>query len=224
MKSPPGYDDFLTDAAAIDPDGDYEFLPIGGRIGTILARRPRPRSAAALAQASNGKIKDVERADYMHLFLADHLPSDQFEELLQRMIDGELSADTIQRVVQAVATWGTARPYTAVINLVVITAYHWRSMRAKLAQTGIADALRTMTSMHALLDFTEQITLESLAKSGDGQNAAEKSQRAIDDFMFRLYAPDPNERTEDGRVPVPAGFDEGAMESNFDAFAKMAGG
>lgn len=224
MKSPPGYDDFLADAAAIDAAGDYDLLEIPGRIGAIHARRPGPRSGAALAQASNGKITDTARADFMHLFLAEHLSPDDYETLLYRMIDGELDADTVQRVVQAVATWGTARPYTAVINLVVITAYHWRSMRAKLAQTGIADALRTMTSMHALLDFTEQITLESLAKSGDGRNAAEKSQRAIDSFMFTLYAPDPNARTEDGRVPAPAGFDEAAMESNFDAFAKMAGG
>lgn len=222
MKSPPGYDDFLADAAAIPVHGDYEFLEVPV-IGTISARRTCPRSAAALAQASNGSVPDTARVDHMHLFLAEHISSEDYETLLLRMIDGELGADTIMRVMRAVTTWGTARPYIAVINLVVITAYHWRSMRAKLAQTGIADPLRTMTSMHALLDYTEQITLESLAKSGTGNNAYEKSQRAVDDFMFKLYAPDPNERTEDGRVPVPAGFDVGAMEGNFDTFAKMAG-
>jgi hypothetical protein len=223
VRSPPGYDDFLDDARAVPSTGDYELLDVGGRIGTIYARRPRPRSAAALAQMSNGKVKDQVRADYMHLFLADHIPPDDYEKLLYRMVDGELAANTVQRAVQAIGTWGTARPYIAVINLVVITGYHWRSMRAKLAQHGIPDPLRTMTSLHALLDFTEQVTLESLAKSGEGHNAAQKAQMAIDNFMFKLYAPDPNERDEDGRVPVPASFDEDAMEGNFDAFAKLAG-
>lgn len=221
MKSPPGYDDFIDDARAIEPSGDYELITVPGAIGPLHARRPRPRSAAALAQMSNGKVKDLVRSDFMHLFLGEHLASDDYETLLFRMIDGELGTDTIQRVVQAVTTWGTARPYIAVINLVVITGFHWRSMRAKLAQHGIADPLRTMTSLHALLDFTEQTTLESLAKSGTGNNAAEKSQSAIDSFMFKLYAPDPNERTEDGRVPVPANFDEDAMEGNFDAFMHL---
>lgn len=222
MKSPPGYDDFLDDARAILASGDYEILEIP-RVGLVTARRPCPRSAAALAQASNGKITNMERVDYLHMFVGEHLPAEEVESILARMIDGDLDQNAVQRVVQAVATWGTARPYTAVINLVVITAFHWRSMRAKLAQTGIADPLRTMTSMHALLDFTEQITLESLAKSGEGQNAQEKSQRAVDDFMFTLYAPDPNALDEDGRVPVPAGFDQDAMESNFDAFMQMGG-
>lgn len=220
MKSPPGYDDFLDDARETPIDGDYEMLDVRG-VGPVYARRPKPRSAAALAQASNGKISNVERVDYLHLFIGDHLPPDDVEKLLQRMIDNEIPADSLQRTVSAVATWGTARPYIAVINLVVITAYHWRSMRAKLAQNGIADPMRTMRTMHSLLDFTEQTTLESLAKSGEGQNAYEQSKRAVDAFMFKLYSPDPNERDEDGRVPVPAGFDEDAMESNFDAFMQM---
>jgi hypothetical protein len=223
VKSPPGNDDFLADAAAIPVEGGYELLAVPG-VGTISARRPRPRSAAALAQTGNGSVSDADRVEHMHLFLAEHVEPDDYESLLLRMIDGDLGTTTIMRVMKGVATWGTARPYPAVINLVVITAHHWRSMRAKLAQTGIADPLRTMTSMHALLDYTEQITLESLAKSGTGPNAADKSQRAVDDFMFKLYAPDPNERDEDGRVPIPAGFDVGAMEGNFDAMARLAGG
>jgi hypothetical protein len=222
MKSPPGYDDFMADAQAIDPAGDYDIVNVRG-IGPIHARHPKPRSAAALAQASNGKLKNAERVDYLHLFLSEHLPPEDVEKLLQRMIDGEIASDTMQRVVSGVATWGTARPYTAVINLVVITAYHWRSMRAKLACNGIADPLRNMTSMHALLDFSEQITLESLAKSGEGQNAHQQAQRAIDNFMFKLYAPDPNEKTEDGEMSIPAGFDMDAMEGNFDAFLRMGG-
>lgn len=220
MKSPPGYDDFLADADAVEMTGRYEILEVP-RVGKIAARRPTPRSAAALAQATNSKVKAHDRLGYFNLFIGDHVPPEQVESILLRMITDEIEQDAMQRVSRAVATWGTARPFSAVINLVVITAFHWRSMRAKLAQTGIADPLRRMTSMHALLDFSEQITLESLAKSGEGQNAAMQAQANIDNFMFKLYAPDPNEVTEDGRVPVPAGFDEEAMEDNFDAFARM---
>lgn len=220
MQSPPGYDDFLDDARATAIDGDYEPIDVPG-VGCLLARRPRPRSAAALAQASNGKVDNIARVDALHLFLSEHLPADDVESVLCRMVDDEIPTDSLQRVTSAVATWGTARPYIAVINLVVITAHHWRSMRAKLAQNGIADPMHTMQSMHALLDFTEQTTLESLAKSGEGQNAHEQAKRAIESFMFKLYAPDPDTRAEDGRVPIPAGFDESAMEGNFDAFMKM---
>lgn len=223
MRPPAGYDDLVADAETVAMSGDYDTLDVP-KVGPVLARRPAPRSAAALAQASNSKLSEVDRISYLTLFAIDHLAEGETDRLYAEMVFDELPADTMQRVAKAVATWGTARPYIAVINLVAIVAHHWRTMRAKLATHGIADPLTQLKSLHALLDFAEQITMESLARSGEGQDAPKQAQRNMDSFMFKLYAPEPGTELEDGHQPVPGGFDNDEVEDSFDSFVTALGG
>lgn len=223
MKPPAGYDDLVADAEAVPMSGEYDTIDVP-KIGPVLARRPLPRSAAALAQASNGKLSEEARISYLTLFATDHLAEGETDRIYAGMVFDDMPANSMQRVAKAIATWGTARPYTAVINLVSITAYHWRTIRGNLSSNGIADPLTAYRSLHALLDYAEKTTMESLARSGEGQDAHKQAQRAMDSFMFKLYAPEPGTELEDGRMPVPAGFEDDEVEDSFDAFTRMIGG
>jgi hypothetical protein len=225
MYEPPaGFIDLQNDAARAPLTGDFEDLTVPG-LGPIRARRPLPRAVSALASAANGKYDAPTRNGYLNMFVVDHLGLDAFEDLLVDLVTGTVPADAVHRVARAIATWGTARPYVAVGTLAVITAHHWRTVRARCADNGISDPLVSFSSMHALLDVTERIVLESLAHSGEGKDAHKQAKRNIDEFLDRMYAPELDAATainEDGYAPVPAGFDEDSMEDSFDAFLKGA--
>lgn len=77
-------------------------------------------------------------------------------------------------------------------------------MRARLILAGIADPLRQLPDLHALLDVIEAMAVES------------KTQDEIGQFHFALYRPDPSEK--------PVGFDEGEQLDAFAAFEAVAGG
>ena len=106
---PPGYDDLLSDAEYAPSSSSFAELDVGG-VGTIWARRPMPNALAALAMAANSKIDISSRADYLVLFVRNHLDEDELERIYVEMITGDLPTDTIERIARAVATWGTARP------------------------------------------------------------------------------------------------------------------
>ncbi|QGH80044.1 hypothetical protein SEA_NHAGOS_33 [Gordonia phage NHagos] len=102
------------------------------------------------------------------------------------------------------------------ITLSAITAEHWRTLRARCASHGLARPLEQLPSLHALLDVTEMAVMESF----QGKDP-EKDRKA---FLDKLYAPEPAARRAagTGHKPAPAGFDEDAMESAFDAFLASA--
>lgn len=81
---------------------------------------------------------------------------------------------------------------------------YWRTIRAKLILAGIADPLRQLPDMHAVLDVVEAAALESKTADEVGQ------------FHFQLYRPDPSE--------IPKGFDEDDQLDAFAAFESVAGG
>jgi hypothetical protein len=104
-------------------------------------------------------------------------------------------------------------PYTAVITLAVLTAFHWRAIRGKLILAGIMDPM-ALTSMHALLDVTETSITESYSTAEDRTA-----------FFDKLYAPEiGRELNDDGYTPKPSGFDDDDVEASFDAFASAAAG
>lgn len=225
MYEPPsGYADLESDVARVPISGEFEELEVRG-VGTFEARRPTPRSASALAGAANGKNDDESRSGYLNLFVAEHLGDDGYLGLLLDMMVGEMPADAVHRVARALATWGTSRPYVAVGTLAVITGHHWRVVRSRLSENGIADPLTEFGSLHALLDVTERIVLESLSHSGEGKDAHIQAKRNMDDFLDKLYAPEFDKTAainDSAYRPVPAGFDEDSMEDGFDSFLNTA--
>lgn len=112
IDPPPGYDDMLGDA---DTDELAKVLPMYRPIevkdvGTVKARKPLPNSVPALAMAANAQIGTKGQADYLMLFVKNHVPDYELERLLVGMMVGELPQNTMSLVAEAVSTWGTARP------------------------------------------------------------------------------------------------------------------
>lgn len=226
MYEPPaGYLDLESDAATLPVVGQLEDLEIPG-VGTVRARRPAPRSAAALAWATNHKLDEATRQAHLVAFVYGLVDEDDLDTLLVELITAEtIPVEAMGQLARALSTWGTARPYTAVGTLCAITGHHWRTVRSRLSENGISAPLVEFASLHALLDVTERLVLESLSHSGEGKNAVADGKRKADDFLDHLYRPDLSEaKGINGKAyrPAPAGFDEDAMESAFDAFMGSA--
>jgi hypothetical protein len=243
---PPGFEDLLADAAAVEITGEMVDIEIP-HVGVVEARRPMPRAAAALSMATNTKLlprdqikhpADISLAErdiadkarlhavqmrYFTQFVIDHIGLQEYERVCEAMIAGDVVEDAIKRVSRVIATWGTARPYTAVSTLALFTGNNWRGVRQKLTYSGIRDPMK-LTSLHALLDITEDIVVDSLYQSGqEREGPPSKGEMAVKHFYDLIYAPDPTDPLDvlDEALPmrVPAGFeDPNDVENDFDAF------
>lgn len=215
FEPPPGYEDMLADAEESIYSSAWVNLDVP-KIGTVRARRPMPDGAALLAMAANPKIGHTKQVEFMMRFVNTHVATEDIERVYFAMMMDEMPADSIERLSRAVATWGTARPYTAVVSLAVMTAYHWRTIRHKLLMAGVLDAMN-LPSMHALLDVAESMAVESASNDDDPQ-------QAVGGLYRRLYATTPDLVALNGEDyrPVPPGFDPDDVEDAFDAFARAA--
>jgi len=206
FSPPPGFEDLVSDAEDCPPTGPLLELDVPS-VCTLTARKPSPQGAAALAMSASSTIPDVDRAAYLVRFVSDHLGDGELERVYVGMMTESYPADAIELIARAVATWGTARPYTAVVTLAVATGHHWRVIRQKLLMAGIADPF-SVRSLHALLDVTEQLIVENISNGRD----AEREYRSLN---ARLYGPDSTGGT-------PHGFSPDEVEDAFDAFARAA--
>jgi len=209
---PPGYADLLSDAEDRPATGVFVRLEVP-EVGTVLARKPGPTGVASLAMSGNPSLSNLDRTDHMVQFVSQHLDDGELERLYFSMMVESGPTNSIERAARALATWGTARPYVAVVTLCVMTGYHWRTMRHKLLSAGIIDPL-SLVSMHALLDFTEATIIESMSNG-------EHARRDITTFHTQMYGPSGDTLNGDYN-PVPAGFAPDEVEDSFDAFARAA--
>lgn len=85
-------------------------------------------------------------------------------------------------------------------------AYHWRSIRARLMLAGVADPLRQLPDLHAVLDIAENVIMEGKANEGGD---------ALQRYLFQTYKPEMGEK--------PQGFDEDDQLDSFSAFAEGLG-
>lgn len=235
FEPPPSYVDLLADAEDTPERGQFRNLQIPG-VGVVSARKPMPRSAAALAMSfhatldpdranaeldAQGRKSALERQQsrYRDQFIRDHLADGEFDRLMVDMLDPDrdLPTDTTWRLVRCIATWGTARPFGAVVGLTVQAAHNWRVLRYKIQTDGIADPM-TLPSLHRVLDTIEALALESF-------DPDDKGRMERDQFIDHLYRPDPPMTVpgvEDHTAlaaPVPAGFEPAAT---FNSFAVLA--
>lgn len=204
MFDPPhGYADLEGDAA-LGPGSAVLEVP---EVGPVQAYRPRPASLPALVAAATAPSS--QQLDLTLQFVQNHLAEGELERITVAMMAGTAPANSIERIARAVTTWGTARPYVAVVTLAVVTAHHWRTLRLRLVKDGISDPM-SLPHMHLLLDATEAAVLESMPP--------DSMERTL--FLDRLYSPlvDP----EASNSGPPAGFSEEDMEASFDAFAAAA--
>lgn len=212
---PPGFDDLLGDCEK--PTG-YQPLAVDG-VGAVLACKPRPDALGDLAMSNNPQAKPEQRSHHGSIFVQNQLADGEYARLLAAMMDDELPADTIQQVGQALATWGTARPYRAVISLSLMAAKNWRAIRYRLLDKGITDPM-ALPSIHPILDLTEQAVLESI--QSDNADADKMERQQLTDLLYRPDPPRiPGPR---GKAPPPApdGFDDAETFNSFASFAAAA--
>ena len=210
---PPSYEDMLADAEESIYSSPYAELDVPV-VGTIQARRPLPDAVALLAMAANPEGSDQDRLSYLVRFCEHHLAAGEMERLYFGMMVDQLPANTLEHVIRALTTWGTSRPYVAVVSLAVMASYHWRSMRNTFALAGIADPM-SLSSMHVILDVMEASAVENILKCEDAE-------AELASFYRRLYGPTPDMAPGDLNRPVPVGFSPEEVEASFDAFARAA--
>lgn len=80
-----------------------------------------------------------------------------------------------------------------------MAAADWRTIEARLIMAGIADPLRMLPSMHAVLNVVELMLLETCEKASDRE-----------DMIRRLYRPIDDE--------VPAGFSAAEQRASVEGF------
>lgn len=221
-EPPPGIPDMLGDAELVAPwTGDYAALKVPD-VGAILARRPRPDAVPHLAMSVNPDTDSVTQQHYATLFVVNHMEPADHERIVTTMLDNELPENTIGLIARALATWGTARPYVAVMTLAYAAGTHWRVLRTKMRGDGISNPMVTLPSMHDLLDEAETLWLES-THTGD----ATKDKHERDQLFDKLYAPDSltaqQVNTKDYKGVRPAGFGKDEVAADFKAAARMLG-
>ena len=208
---PPGFDDLAgdTDDAPRNPRLTALTVP---EVGVVVARKPMPGAIHALAMAVNAATPNIERPRYAAQFVQDHLAGGEWERLNLAMIDGDAPEGTVDAVSEAIATWGTARPHTAVCALALQTAYMWRSVRLTLLNAGIPDPM-ALSNMHLVLDVTEKLMVEAM------------SEEQLTRFFDRLYGPPPQPiSVSRGRKLVPPlGFSEEEMAASWRAWTSAQG-
>jgi hypothetical protein len=108
---PPGYVDMLDDAEREGATVSHLFHDLDVKdVGIVRARKPMPNSVAALSMAANSTAGKESQADYLVLFVQNHLEPGEMDRILWSMVMGEMPAVTLNLISQAICTWGTPRP------------------------------------------------------------------------------------------------------------------
>lgn len=233
-EPPPGFDDILGDAQILGPHtGVYAVLTVP-EIGPVRALRPRPDAVAHLAMMVNPDItvtdeeiraaggdadsaKGARQQHHSSLFVRDHLHRDDHERILTDMITEDAPDNPLGAIVRALACWGTARPYIAVMSLALVSATHWRVLRTRMRSDGIANPMAALSSMHDVLDEAEKLWLESIHTGNEDQD-----KQAQGKLFDQLYAPEPG-TTVDAKKVRPAGFSPEEVSADFRAAFRALG-
>lgn len=194
FKPPSGLGDLEFQSNAHD---DWETVEVG-----TLALRVKPPAASALFALVSATS---DSPDGITAFLCAQMSPESYERVMETMMDPDrnFTVKDLGAVVRAIATIGTARPYRAVASLAHAAVHNWRSIRARLILSGIADPLTMLPDMHAILDVTEALITENMESA------------KVDELHFQLYQPELGDNPED--------FDEDAQMAAFEAFEAAMG-
>lgn len=118
-------------------------------------------------------------------------------DVLLLLFASESEVDILDFVSQ-ILTVGSGRPWKTTVSLCMATVSQWGMIRGRLIEKGIADPLRQLPSLTALLDVVEVMILDS----AEGEKKREETLRD-------LY------RRDDMTAP-PVGWTEGV--EGFDGF------
>lgn len=165
-----------------------EVVTFGSR---MQFRPPRPVCAMYLAALTDKKSDAGARIGGLMGFLEDTLSPDAFQHLMDRAYDHDdpYNSDDMVDMVNDIIAAGSARPYWVDTSLCGVAVRQWPMVRGRLVMNGIADPLRDLPTLYALLDVVEQMLLEGMPKDADRQL-----------YFTRAYSP-PSGFSTTGKVP-----------------------
>lgn len=139
---------------------------------------PRPSAAGLLAHMAGTKEED--RLAGLIGFLDQILTTASLERLLERAMDSrdELEVEHVAELIETIVQEHSARPFHVCVTLSVTAVQQWPQVRGRLVLSGVADPLRDLPSLWALLDAVESLILEGMHKEEDRR-----------DYFRRVYTP-----------------------------------
>ena len=143
-------------------------------------RVPKPLAAMFLGAASRKSAKAGRKIDAIMGYLEHVLSSKSVDRMMERAQDHEDEFDTehMAELVKLISQEGSARPYWVDSALSGVAVRQWPTIRGHLVAYGIADPLRQLPTLYALLDAVERMMLESMEKEADREM-----------YFIRTYAP-----------------------------------
>lgn len=149
-----------------------------------------PATAASVVARLASDDREVQSASIIELAETAGIDGDAVLDAIWDADDDPLLLDFAAGVLAV----GSARPWRSTVGLCISTVRQWGVVRGRLIEKGIADPLRQLSSLSALLDVVEVMILDGMEKDEDRES-----------FLRELYRGD----TTTDKSVAPAGWSDG---------------
>lgn len=163
-----------------------------GRVWHFAA--PGPSFALQVRQLADVDDRSVGSAIADHLI--DYMDLDDWVHFVRHA--GEYPEDATAELFMRWLEESTGKPMSAVAALSNVTVRSWGTVRGRMVMAGIADPMRSLPSLAALLD-----TVDVMIREGHADEKATKK------YEREVYRP----RAKSGSIEKPAGFEDDDMEA-----------
>ena len=161
---------------------------------------PLPATSASVVAQLAQDDREKQLSTILEIAEIANVDSD---DVVDALWDSEHEVDLLD-FAAGVLRVGTARPWRSTVGLCVSTVRQWSTVRGRLIEKGVADPLRMLPSLTALLDVVEVMVLDSFDKQEDRER-----------WQRDLYR---EETTIDAATPPP-GWEDGVSGLD-DLFAE----
>lgn len=141
---------------------------------------PRPFAALILAQLSTKDEVARESAVYSYI---DHVLLPESVGLLwDRALDvgDSFDLEDVAGLIEEIQGAYSSRPFHVDVALAATAVANWPMVRGRFVMNGIADPLRDLPNVYALLDAVELMILEG-----------QEDEKARDRYWVKMYSPPP---------------------------------
>lgn len=151
-----------------------------------------PRPFACMYLAGMGARDEDARAQALLGYLEHVLLPDSLDQAMSMAMDPDDLFDTAQlaQLIEEVQAAHSARPFFTDVNLAATAVAQWPQVRGRLVMAGVADPLRQLPTVYALLDATEAMILDGMGK--------EEEREA---YWRRMYTPPAGSLSSQKRTP-----------------------
>lgn len=141
-------------------------------------RVPSPFAALLLAALPSKKAE--ERTEAVYAYVEHVLLPESLDRMWERAFDVEdpFDLEDVAGLIEEIQGANSSRPFHVDVSLATSAVAHWPSIRGRLVLSGVADPLRDLPNVYALLDVVEGMILEGM------KDEAERER-----YWIKMYAP-----------------------------------